>query len=113
MLQSKTQIGRRDHRIIIQTSTSTTDEYNAPSVTWSTFATVWASVEDSSFGSHERYESEQLTAIRRTTFNIRYLSGIREKMRILYDDRFYDIEYIGRPDRNRSLDLRCILLDET
>ena len=113
MLATKTTVGKRDQRIIIQVSTSTTDEFNAPTVTWSTFATVWASVADSSAGSYEKYESDQLTAVRNTMFNIRYLEGVKEKMRILYDDRFYDIEYIGRPDRKRSLDLRCILLDET
>lgn len=113
MLESKTEVGRRDKRIIIQESVSTTDVYNAPVFTWQTLYTVWAKVTDSSAGSTERYESDQLTAVRTTTFNIRYKVGVREKMRILYDDRFYDIEYIGRPDRNRSLELRTILLDET
>lgn len=113
MLKSKTEVGLRDELIIIQESTDSTDDYNSPVVTWSTFAEVWAKVVDNSFGSREQYESEQLTAVRSTTFNIRYLAGVREKMRILYDDRFYDIEYIGRPDRKRSLELRCILLDET
>ncbi len=113
MLKRKTNVGERDQRIIIQEATSSTDEYNAPTVTWSTFATVSAKVTDSSAGSTERYESDQLTAVRTTTFNIRYLAGVKEKMRILYDERFYDIEYIGRPDRNRSLELRTILLDET
>jgi SPP1 family predicted phage head-tail adaptor len=113
MLKSKTEIGQRDERIVIQEGTSSTDEYNSQTITWSTFATVYAKVVDSSAGSTERYESDQLTAVRTTTFNIRYLSGVKEKMRILYDDRFYDIEFIGRPDRKRSLELRCILLDET
>lgn len=113
MLESKTEVGRRDKRVIIQESTSTTDDFNAPTVTWSTFATVWAKVTDSQSGSTEHYESDQLTAVRTTTFNIRYLAGVKEKMRILYDDRFYDIDYIGRPDRKVTLELRTILLDET
>ena len=113
MLETKTEVGRRDETIIIQEGTNSTDEYNAPTVTWSTFTTTWAKVTDSNAGSSERYESDQLTAVRTTTFNIRYIAGVKEKMRILYDDRFYDIEFIGRPDRNRSLELRCILLDET
>lgn len=113
MLESKTEVGKRDERIIIQESTSSTDEYNAPTVTWSTFATVWAKVTDSQSGSTEQYESDQLTAVRTTNFNIRYVAGVKEKMRILYDDRFYDIEFIGRPDRKRTLELRTILLDET
>lgn len=113
MLESKTEVGRRDKRIIIQEAISTTDAFNAPVFAWQTLYTVWAKVTDSSAGSAERYESDQLTAVRTTTFNIRYKAGVREKMRILYDERFYDIEYIGRPDRNVSLELRTILLDET
>ena len=113
MLATKTQVGKRDRLIIIQEGTNSTDDYNAPTVTWATFATVWAEVKDSQSGSTERYESEQLTAVRTTTFNIRYLDGVREKMRILYDDRYYDIDFIGRPDRKRSLELRTVLLDET
>lgn len=113
MLKSKTEVGKRDKRIIIREGTSSTDEYNAPTVTWSTFATVWAEVKDSMPGSSERYESEQLTAVRVTIFNIRYIDGLTEKMQVLHEDRVYDIEYIGRPDRNRTLELRTILLDET
>lgn len=106
-------IGELDQTIIIQRFTSATDEYNAQTITWSTLATVKAKVTDSQAGSREQYQSDQLTAVRTTTFLIRYLSGVEEKMRILYDDRFYDIEYIGRPDRKRTLELRTVLLDET
>lgn len=113
MLESRTEVGRRDKRIIIREAVSSTDEFNAPNFTWQTFKTVWAKVTDSSAGSTEQYESDQLTAVRTTTFNIRYLAGVREKMQIIYDGSFYDIEFIGRPDRKGSLELRTILLDET
>lgn len=115
MLQqyNKFSVGELDQTIIIQSFTTTGDEYNAPVETWSTFATVKAKVVDSQSGSREEYQSDQLTVVRTTTFIIRYLSGVRERMRILYDDRVYDIDYIGRPDRKRSLELRTVLLDET
>lgn len=113
MLQSKLKVGELDRRIIIQVGTNSTDDYNAPTVTWSTFATVWAKLVDTPFGSRESYEADQLTAIRQTTFLIRYLEGVKEQMRILYDDRIYDIEFIGNNDRKRTLELKTILLDET
>lgn len=110
MLQTKTNIGKRDRRIVIQELTNTSDEYNQPVPTWSTFATVWASVDDKS--GNESYQADQLTATRRTIFNIRYLSGVRETMRILYNNRYYNIEVIASPDRNRSLELTTALLDD-
>lgn len=109
----KFSIGELDQTIIIQSFTTTEDEYNAPVVTWETFATVKAKVVDSQAGSTETYMSDQLTAVRTTSFLIRYLAGVQEKFRILYDDRYYDIDFIGRPDRNRTLELRTVLLDET
>ena len=115
MLQqyNKFSVGELDQTIIIQSFTTTEDDFNAPIVTWTTFATVKAKVVDSQSGSTEVYMSDQLTAVRVTTFIIRYLAGVRERMRILYDDRVYDIDFIGRPDRKRTLELRTVLLDET
>jgi SPP1 family predicted phage head-tail adaptor len=114
MLKSKVDIGTLDRRIIIQVGSNSTDVYNAPVTTWSTLTTVWAKVDDKSgFGSSERYEADQLTAIRETVFTIRYISGLSEKMRVFYNDRIYDVVYIGQPDRDRFIELKTYLLDET
>lgn len=110
MLTSKTNIGVRDRRIVIQELTNAPDEYNQPIPTWSTFATVWASIDDKS--GKESYQADQLTATRNTVFNIRYLSGLRETMRILYNNRYYNIELIKSPDRDRSLEVTAALLDD-
>ena len=111
MLSTKLQIGKMDRRIVIQERTETTDSYNASVVTYSTFATVWADMRDTP--GNEAYESEQLVPVRLTTFIIRYLDGVTETMRIAFDDRYYDIVSITRPDRKRTLELKSMILDET
>lgn len=110
MLSSKEQIGKLDRKIIIQTKTNASDEYNQPISTWTTFANPWAKVQDGS-GS-ESFQADQLTAYRDTVFTIRYLSGLNETMRILYNYQYYNIRLIKRPDRNRFVELTGVLLDD-
>lgn len=112
MLKSNnSNIGEFDVRIVIQQEVRTNDLYNQPTKTsWTTFATVWAILDDKS-GS-ESYKADQLTAARSTLFTIRYLSGLKETMRISYNNRFYDIQYIKSPDRKRTLLVGTNLLDE-
>lgn len=110
MLQHKYHVGRLDRRIVIQESTETKDVYGQPVKTWATLATVWAQVDDKSGG--ETYQAEQLTAYRKTVFVIRFRSGIEERMRILYNNRYYDILSKQAPDRNRFLVLEAELLDD-
>jgi SPP1 family predicted phage head-tail adaptor len=111
MLATKTSVGKRDQRIIIRSKTLTKDEFNEDYITWSTFATVWAEVKDAQ--GTEGYQADQLTANRTSLFDIRYLDGVTEQMQILYNDRYYEIVGIQRPDRKRSLILKAYILDET
>lgn len=110
MLATKENIGQLDRRITIQERTTTKDDYNQDVVTWSTFATVWAKIQENIGG--ESYQADQLTASRFDHFTIRY-AAVTETMRILYNDRFYDIRSIQKPDRNRYLVIKAELLDET
>lgn len=110
MLRSKTRTGRLDRLVVIQQETRTNDEYNQPVYTWATFSSVWAMVEDKSGA--EGYQADQLTATMNTVFTIRYLSGIDEKMRILFNNRFYNIRWIKSPDRNRTLEIGTSISDE-
>lgn len=112
MLRSKTDIGTRDERVTIQTPAPTKDEYGQPVPGWDDFATVWAKVDDRSGG--EGLQANQITAYMNTTFNIRFLEGVNETMRILRlrTGEYYNIRSIKRPDRNRSLDVSGELMDE-
>lgn len=110
MLQSKLEVGRLDTRVIIKQEVIVNDIYNQPTKTWATLATVWARKDDR--GGSEGYQADQLTAVRNTTFLIRYLSTVTEKMRVILGTRIYEITNISNPDRNRSMELRTTLLDE-
>lgn len=110
MLSSKEHIGRLDRKITIEELTNVPDSYNQPVPTWSTFATPWAKMEDRS-GS-EGYQADQLTASRMTVFTIRYMTGLKETMRVLFEGRYYNIQYIKSPDRRRTLEVGTMLLDE-
>jgi SPP1 family predicted phage head-tail adaptor len=102
MLQSKEQIGRRDRRIIIQVKTIGVNNSNEDEETgWEEFATVWARVDEKSGG--EYYRDDKLTAVTVADFNIRYMTGILEDMRIVFNGRYYGIKSILYPDRQRSV----------
>lgn len=89
--------GRMDRRVVIQQPTATKDDWNYDTIAWTTFATVWATKLDK--GAGETVEVNRQTAINRTQFTIRYLSGVNATMRISYGGLFYyivGVEELGR-----------------
>jgi SPP1 family predicted phage head-tail adaptor len=109
-------IGKMDRRITIQEEVVTNNAYNEPGISsWSNVKMVYASVLDddkaSSIGT-EVFSSDQLTAKRIVKFAIRYRTGITEKMRIFYNDRYYGILSISEPDRRTTLVMKTTVLDE-
>lgn len=111
MLATKTRIAERDRRIILQKKVVEDNAFNESEVTgWETVCCVRAKVSESQ--GDESYQSDQLTESRLTVFDIRYKSGLTVEMRILYNDRVYDIRSIIEPDRRRSLKIKAELLDE-
>ena len=87
---------RIDRKIVIQKPTETSNSANELITTWSTFATVWAKKTDT--GGSERFNGA-IVAEMTTNFEIRYLSGLNEKMRIVYESENYGIigiQEIGR-----------------
>lgn len=111
MLSSKEQIGKLDRRVTFRSPVYAKDGYNQDKiVSWDDVATVWASLEDSS-GS-EVNQADQITAVRTTTFRIRYRDDLSETFQVRFDGRYYDIESIQRPDRNRFLIVKTSLLDD-
>ena len=94
-------IGKFDRRITIQQTTDIRDEFGAGVPAWSTFATVWANAAPS--GGNEKTEGQKITATGVVIFTIRYLSGVDEKMQILYQGDYYNITNIDEPDRRKTL----------
>jgi len=84
---------RLRHRITIQVQSTTRDSYNQPVDTWTTFATVWANIVQKS--SREFYSAQKINAEITELFVIRYLPGLLSNMRVIFDNRYFDI--IGPP----------------
>jgi SPP1 family predicted phage head-tail adaptor len=99
--------GKLRHRITIQTQTKTQDTTGSVIASWSTFATLWASVDDES--GREGYSASQVQSERTTNIRIREYPGITPKMRVVHGADAYDIESVIRdPTHARQLQLICV-----
>lgn len=88
-------IGNLRHRVVIQQPVETQDaNTGAVNVSWSTFATVWASIEPLSAREFVAAQAEASKVTAR--IKIRYRTGVTAKMRIYhaYKDLYYNIEGI-------------------
>lgn len=100
-------IGDFDRRITIQTFTVAKNTEGEDIRTWSTLITLWAKKIDTS--GNEMFEADQLTAIGKIDWIIRYRTDITERMRISFDSEYYDvlnIEEIEEEGRKRYLLLK-------
>ena len=99
-------IGRLRHRIVIEESIAGRDNFGAEVYEWIQFAKVWADVSPVSgreFASFKQINSEITTKI-----TIRYLAGVTAEMRVLFDNRIFEINSIINPEeKNISLLLMC------
>jgi len=99
-------IGKLRHRVTIQNKVTLPDGYGGVTSTWQDVATVWASVEP--LNGRELYAAQQVKAELTHRIRIRYMSGIKPEMRIVFDNRSFDIEAIIDPEeRHESLELLC------
>lgn len=85
-------IGNLRNYVTIQKPTETFDSNLELITTWSTFATVWASIEP--LIGREFWASRQVSAETTGKIRIRYLSGLTPKMRILDGSTIYEIEAV-------------------
>ena len=96
--------GSLNRRIIIQTVGTGQDAIGEPVVTYATFATVWASVEDLTGREFVAGGGTQNEA--QTKIAIRYLAGVLPAMRVLHGATAYNIESVLGQDK-KSLLLMC------
>lgn len=92
--------GPLDRRITIESRTIVQSSTGAPTETWATFATVWASKRD--LKGREYFEARQDQAEVTTEFKIRHLSGLQREMRIQLDGDTYDIQHIAEIGRREG-----------
>jgi len=96
--------GRLRHKVTIQDYTESQNTFGEVTKNWTDYATVWAAVEP--VKGREFWESQQINAEITTKVTLRYLAGVKPKMRILYDTRIFEIDSVINVDeRNRELQL--------
>jgi SPP1 family predicted phage head-tail adaptor len=84
--------GRLRHRVQIQSVGSTVDDYGDLSNSWSTDASVWASIVP--VGGTEDNIAGELTGVATHSIKMRYRSGVTAQSRIVFDSRTFEIESV-------------------
>ena len=98
--------GSLTDRIVIEQATETRNAVGEVSLSWSTFATVWADVSALSGREAERYG--QMVGFTGHKVTIRALAGVKPAMRILYaGSRTLEIGAINEYERGWYMELIC------
>ena len=87
--------GRMRHKIVIETNTQARTSTGSLTDSWATHATVRCNVEPLS--SREYFAADSVNTANQTKFQIRNLSTVTTKMRILWGSRYFDIQSIIVP----------------
>ena len=95
-----------NRRVTIQVRASGVDAVGQPSTTWTTFATVWASIVHRSGLATIKSDAE--ASVVRTSIRIRYRTDVTPAMRVLYGTDVYQIDAV-LPDlvNKQYVDLVC------
>jgi SPP1 family predicted phage head-tail adaptor len=100
---------RLNKRITIKQQPTTQDNYGETITDvnlWPTFLTVWASVEP--INGKEFFAAEQVNASVSTRIRIRYLTGVKPAMAVLYGTRIYNIiSVIDYQEQHKEMQLMC------
>jgi len=96
--------GQRNKIITIQTKTMSTDDYGGQVETWADFTKVWAAVWP--LKGRELFAAQAAKSETTVRFNIRWIAGLSESMRIVYNGKNYDITgLINIGERNVEYDI--------
>lgn len=101
--------GKFDRRITLEAASSRTSAAGAVEQVWTRVADAWAELVSSSGG--ESFGDDQVTAITRATWKIRYRPNVTTSMRIVARGQVYEINDVTETDRNRELVLSCTALN--
>jgi SPP1 family predicted phage head-tail adaptor len=80
-------------RITIQVIAQTADGQGGYSDAWSTFATLWAKIEQVS--GKEAYQAMQIESPAVYKMTIRYIAGVTTKHRVLFGTRTFNINRVN------------------
>jgi SPP1 family predicted phage head-tail adaptor len=100
--------GRLRHLITIQHQVATTGELGEPAVAWTDFASdVWADVRPVSGRAY--MEAKQAQSEVSHKVSIRFLSGVKADMRVVFEGRVFQIEAVlDFEERHKEMQLLCV-----
>ncbi len=101
--------GKFDRRITLEACHNRTTAAGAVEQVWNTVASAWAELVSSSGG--ESFGDDQVTAVARAVWKIRYRPNITTAMRVVARGQAYEINDVSEPDRNRDIVLNCTALN--
>ncbi len=93
-------IGQLRHRAVIERLTKTPDGQGGFTASWSSFATVWAEIKPVS--ASERLRSDRNEILRTHKMRIRFLAGVSGEMRVIFDDRIFQVKGFITPDEHKD-----------
>lgn len=97
--------GELTERVVIETPTKTQNDVGEATLTWATFATVWAKVQSLSGREAERYA--EVVGLSGHKVTIRALPGLTSSMRVIYRNRTLEIGAINEYERIWYVELIC------
>lgn len=104
-------IGEMRHRITLQKSITSINENGYETEVWEDVKTVWAAVENLS--GREYFAAAAVQAQNTVKFTIRYLVGLDQTMKIVFQGRDYNITGIDNIKyNNRYMEIKAVEVDE-
>lgn len=95
--------GVMDEQILIQSRSETQDTAGQPVITWSDWNTVWADLIP--LKNDEIVASDRKTETGNYRVRMRWITGLTEDMRVVYNSKNYDIESINVLGRNEGYEI--------
>jgi SPP1 family predicted phage head-tail adaptor len=98
--------GALRHRITIESRTETQNATGEPIYTWATYAAVFAEIKTQT--GNEGMAGDQVATEEIVLVKMRYYPNITTAMRVNYEGRYFDINYIDNViEHDRTLVLHC------
>lgn len=98
--------GRLRHQVILQSRSTTPNDYNEPVVSWSAVGTYRAAIEPVT--GRERFASAERVAEGQVRIIMRYVGAITEENRIVHGSTVYDIKaVVNKNEIDREYELIC------
>lgn len=101
--------GKFDRRITLEAPSNRTKASGSVEVVWTPVGSPWAELVSAS--GNESAADDQVNAVQRAVFRIRFRRDVTPAMRLIYRGRAYAINDVLEVDRNQMLQISCTALN--